>query len=85
MEKNDALESAITKIQERLKKYKIQENELSKIEKVIEIHRSRQEFYESSDWAVQAKIMHEYIQLSTREIERRMELNERELWTPFTI
>ncbi len=85
MNNKDALESAISQIRERLKKYEITDNERDRIEKVINIHRSRVETYEPAVWAGQAKIMHDYIQHSAREIERRMELTEHELWTPFTI
>lgn len=85
MSNKDALESAINQIRERLKEYEITDNERDRIEKVIELHRSRAESYEPVEWAGHAKKMYDYIQFSSRDIERRMELTEHELWTPFTI
>lgn len=85
MRKEYTLDQAIVEIREMLNEYEVTAKDRTRLERTFETHRSMKKIYESDEWSAQAKMLHEYIQMSTHEVERRMELSEQELWTPFTI
>ena len=81
----DILDDAVTQVWSLVKNYNISDEDKVSIERVIDEHRARVEQNNSDDACCEAERFYLYIRMSSEEVARRMSLNEKELWTPYTV
>lgn len=81
----DILDKAIARVLDLMEKYNVSEEDKVSIEEVIEAHRARVDSYDSIDVHSETERLYMYIHRSSNDVEQRMMLSEKELWTPYTI
>lgn len=84
-QQKEILDDAVMQVWSLLKNYNVSDEDRVSIERVIDEHRARVDSYNFVDACGEAERFFLYIRMSSDDVERRMALSEKELWTPYTI